>query len=832
MAEHNNNRRRHLFPTQSPNTERFTSPRRVVIERNVPARDRAAHGPTLLSQLAQIQESEHDIADAFQEAGLGGVGIQIEFCSFKDAELVAGQLADERSGITLSNVRAQNDGSILVTVWVPQGALRVFERKVRAYIAGRPPGTNVRDYRLLIDAIANVRMATFASLWTDDDSELPVDTSQSIWWEAWLPNVPERQSVLDDFRRVARGIGIGVSDREVIFPERMVVLVYGSVEQLQNPIVLSMLAEVRRARDTAEFFDGMAAFEQVPWVEDLVARLQVPDDMAPAVCLLDTGVNRGHPLLQRSLHEDKVLTADFSWGHHDSQGHGTELAGLALFGDLQAALTHAHAVSLTHHLESVKILNSDRGNEDKEFGSLTIDAVAQPEVRDAKRSRVFCMAVTSETGRDRGRPSAWSATIDRLASDWISDGETRRLFCISAGNIRDNAAWLRYPAAFTEADYGLESPGQAWNALTVGAYTDKYRIDEEDAQHYSPIASPGLLSPFSSTSAGWDKDWPWKPDVVFEGGNAARDGVEFACNLSSLALLTTNFKPADRLLTVSWATSASTALAAHLAATIMSTYPMLWPETVRALIVHSARWTPMMLGQYRVGTTATQQYTNLLRHCGYGVPSLERALWSFRDSLTLLIQESLQPFIRIEGESTIKTCDMHLHTLPWPLDILEALGETEVRLRVTLSYFIEPNPGERGFKDKYSYQSHGLRFDVRRRAETEAAFRARINRLARDAEYDGADSDQGWILRDSLRRRGSLHSDVWVGSAADLANRHQIAIYPSTGWWKTRQGLRRFDQKTRYALAVSIESPHIEQDIYAAVQAQIAVVPTVIEITN
>ncbi len=831
MAENNDNRRRHLFPIQPPNTERFTSPRRVVIERNVPARERAVHGPALLSQLAQIRETEQDIIDAFEEAELGEVGIQIEFSSFVDAELVVGQLADERRGITLSNVRAQNNGSILATVWVPQGSLVVFESKIRAYIAGRPPGTRVRDYQSLIDAIANVRMATFASLWTDDDSVLPDDMNQAVWWEAWLPNVPKRQAVLDDFRRIARGIGLQVSTREVIFPERIVVLVQGTREQLQNPIVLSMLAEIRRSRDTAEFFNGMPAVEQIPWVENLAARLEIPDDTAPAVCLLDTGVNRGHPLLQRSLHENKVLTTDFAWGQHDSQGHGTELAGLALFGDLQAALTHTQAVTLTHHLESVKILNSGNGNEDKEFGSLTIDAVAQPEVRDTQRPRVFCMAVTSATGRDRGRPSAWSATIDRLASDWINDGEMCRLFCISAGNIRDHTAWLRYPAAFTEPVYGLESPGQAWNALTIGSYTEKHRIDEEDAQHYTPVASPGLLSPFSSTSVGWDKDWPWKPDVVFEGGNAARDGVDFACNLSSLALLTTNFEPADRLLTVSWATSASTALAAHMAGTIMAIYRMLWPETVRALIVHSARWTPMMLERYRVGVTPTQQNTNLLRHCGYGVPDLEQALWSVSNSLTLLIQESLQPFIRTRGESTTKTCDMHLHDLPWPRDLLESLGETQVRLRVTLSYFIEPNPGERGLRDKYSYQSHGLRFDVRRRAETEPDFRARINRRARDGEYDGADADQGWMLGDLSRRRGSLHSDVWVGSAADLANRGQIAIYPSTGWWKTRSGLRRSNQSTRYALAVSIEAPEVEQDIYAVVEAQIVAVPTLTEIT-
>ncbi len=44
-------------------------------------------------------------------------------------------------------------------------------------------------------------------------------------------------------------------------------------------------------------------------------------------------------------------------------------------------------------------------------------------------------------------------------------------------------------------------------------------------------------------------------------------------------------------------TSAATAQAAYLAASILADYPNLWPETVRALIVHSADWTPAMRAQ-------------------------------------------------------------------------------------------------------------------------------------------------------------------------------------------------------------------------------------------
>jgi hypothetical protein len=40
---------------------------------------------------------------------------------------------------------------------------------------------------------------------------------------------------------------------------------------------------------------------------------------------------------------------------------------------------------------------------------------------------------------------------------------------------------------------------------------------------------------------------------------------------------------------------------------------------------------------------------------------------------------------------------MHLHQLPWPTEVLEDLGPTQVSMRVTLSYFIEPSPNNIGW---------------------------------------------------------------------------------------------------------------------------------------
>lgn len=79
---------------------------------------------------------------------------------------------------------------------------------------------------------------------------------------------------------------------------------------------------------------------------------------------------------------------------------------------------------------------------------------------------------------------------------------------------------------------------------------------------------------------------------------------------------------------------------------------------------------------------------------------------------------------------------MHFFEFPWPKDILEQLAEIEVSMRITLSYFIEPAPGEIGWKDKYRYASCGLRFDVNNENEDRRAFQLRINKAIEAEENE------------------------------------------------------------------------------------------------
>lgn len=821
MPEQPRDLRPHFVLSGTSDTQRYTRPRLSVTPPTLPELDRDRHGRALLEQVTALKTVADTAKKRQEDAGLDtGYGLQIQFKSLPNVELAFERLARERSGIELLNVQHHNDVTY-ANVYVPDGKLDVFEKLVQDYLTEKKDKRgHLRDNKSLINTIQEIRAATFDALWTDDTAALPQSDSERIWWEVWLPVRDDRSSVVSRFRNLAEQIGFHLSRDELQFPERTVLLMQGTMGQIkQSVLLLNSIAELRRAKETAEFFDSMTPVEQREWVEDLLARTQYPDGRAPHICILDTGVNRGHPLIQPALDSGDLHTIEPDWGSSDDHGHGTEMAGLALVGDLSEALTSKDSVALSHRLESVKLLRNDHDNEGRHYGHLTAEAVSRPEIHSPQRRRVYSMAVTAKDGRDRGRPSAWSSTIDRLACDYDNEGLNPRLLIISAGNVKDNHAWMDYPNS--NASDGVHDPGQAWNALTIGAYTEKTRITESDAGGYQPVAQAGSLSPFSTTSLTWEKSWPLKPDVVMEGGNVAKDAIG-AVTMHSLGLLTTNFRPAERLLTTSNATSAAAALCARMAAQLIARYPQLWPETTRALIVHSAEWTAKMREAFLDPNERAKDYANLIKHCGFGVPNLERAMWSVSNSLTLIAQDELQPFERESGAEP-RTRDMHLHRLPWPKDALQDLGEIEVEMRVTLSYFIEPNPGvaERGIKGRYRYESHGLRFEVKRPAETVTSFRARINQRVRDEEegsYSGGGSDTGWRLGPNLRHLGSIHSDIWVGKAADLAERGVLAIFPAMGWWKTLKKLERHNRKARYALIVSIRAPKVDIDLYNVVR--------------
>lgn len=789
-------------------------------EPNYPPRaSRKAHASYLQKQLKNAwnnaqDETKNVVATSIRD----GVYLQIE--GKEGYDLVTKSLEDARQHVRLLNVTEENKVT-KATVYVPNKKQDFFLKKINKY-AETQSGSDV------ITTIEKINKAMIESLWVGKREAMPGETR--TWCEVWLRYEMNEQpeEVVNTFWALCSDLEIEYKAKKITFPERIIILIKANLEDLKQLMLASgNLAEIRKMITPISFYTDMATWEQKEWVAELEKRLDVSKSSNTSVCLLDTGVNNAHPLLKAVLKDSDMHTVDVSRGVDDRKGHGTEMAGIATYYDLQEKLESMSVVEVYHYLESVKILNNPNDNDEDLYGAITRQAAYIAEAENPDANRTFCMAITTPESNDLGKgiPTSWSAAIDALlagTSDELSD-DKKRLMCISAGNttVEEISDSDDYLAAVRL--HSVENPGQAWNAITVGAYTDKTVIAKKEYADYSPVSNKGGVSPFTSSSIIWEKSkWPIKPEVVFEGGNLGHNPNESFLNgyseLEELDLITTckDFMTGKSLVATNM-TSPATAQAAWMLANIQHKCPQLWPETIRGLLVHSATWTDEMISTFIPTNHVTKNdYRNLIRVCGYGVPNLERAVYSAQNSVNLIIEDELQPFVKKSGGS-ITSNEMHMHDIPWPSDILKNLGEKAVKMRVTLSYYIEPGPGKIGWKDKYRYPSCGLVFDVNNPTESKEEFKRRISKAMRDEDEDKSavsNDSSRWLIGSQNRNVGSIHSDIWEGTAADLSQSNYIMVYPTTGWWKLRTNQKKYNNKVRYSLVVSIETPENTVNLY------------------
>jgi hypothetical protein len=820
---------KHIFITGNVRSEKYKRPPKPAGRPSIPFRDRVAHSQKLISQFDAIwNEKERLQQQRSAEQIATREGTYLSFISAANHDLITKSLEDLRQGIRLLNIKevevGVNQKQTRATVYVPNGKEGHFISKIRKYqqedtIKGKPKNAP------LVNSIEDVSIALLEGLWTDKLILLP--TNNAKWCEVWL-NVKtidnEEQEQIAILHHTLENIGIEFKPNYILFPERAVLLIYANRNQLVELMLRSdFLAEFRAGQEPAGFWVNESAIEQQDWVNDLLRRLELVESNIK-VCLLDSGVNNGHQLLQPLIDDANTLTVDNSWGTNDHEprsGHGTLMAGIAGYGKMEDVLISSNPVLITHNLCSVKILPppSQEQTPKELWGDVTAQGIARAEIQNPNIVLIYCMSVTSRQDAEQGRPSSWSGAMDNLT---YGDGENQRLIIISAGNIRDDEAWRNYPESNQLST--VENPAQSWNALVVGAFTEKVFVNDSQFRAYSFVANQGELSPYSSTSLVWEKKWPIKPDVVFEGGNLLKAPDNSIRTHEDLELLSTskafNIKPFDTIN----ATSASAAQASWFAAKIAYEYPDAWAETIRGLIVHSAKWGEAMFRQMNVRPGNRGDFNKLMKVFGFGVPELDRALYSHESALTFISQESIQPF-GFNDNGLPETNEIHFYNLPWPRDLLLGLGETPVKLRVTLSYFVEPGAGEIGWKDKYRYQSHGLRFDINNVGESEDDFRRRINIAAREEneEVNGNSGSNRWVIGINNRSSGSIHSDYWDGTAADLATCNHIAIFPVIGWWRERKHLGKVETKTRYSLIVSLDTPTQDVELYTTVKSMIEV---------
>jgi hypothetical protein len=818
--------------------------------------DRRGHAEKLSGELEAAQDAAREkLADVSPDIVADGFALSVESWPDDLSYKLAVQSLDTSGAKLLSVVPGTDQAPDRAVVWLPFGAVPAFFKKIEQFATETTSLGKPRNQALVAN-IAELRLGVLHDLWQEPE-QFP-DPDEVRWWEVWLarfaPPWPTRGARAGDLyftphamvgrigpgatlRAIAAERGWAMASGLLAFPENEVALVRTSAAELGAILSTSAVpSELHRARVASEIL-SVEPLDQNEFVADLAGRIKAAEPDATAVCVLDTGLMSGHPLLRASV--DRSLSALNGVRPGDDDGHGTQMAGLALFADLDRELMGSGLVPLRHRIESVKIIRhgTDTDNDPEMYGTITADATAAVEAEQPRR-RVFSMAVTVDdrAGSD-GKPTSYSASLDALAlgTDIARtdggvellgqpDPHAARLLVVSAGNICDGYHVDHLDVCDLSR---VQNPAQAWNVLTVGAYTELVTPPPNPMfAGWRTVAAAGELSPFSRTSTTFGRSWPVKPDIVLEGGNLLVDpsGTQFDEH-DDLALLTTSNGP-FRLLATANATSAATAQAARLAAVAMEQYPDLWPETARGLLVHAAEWSLAMQAHFRAVGNKKGDRFRLLRRYGWGVPTEERVLSSAASAVTLMLQDEFLPFET--GSSGLSMRAFRFHELPWPREQLRELFGATVRLRVTLSYFIEPNPSSRGWQGRYRYASHGLRFDVKRPTETLEDFRKRLSNAAareegEDAPQPETGTDDRWYIGSRLRNSGSLHADIWAGTGAQLADSGYIGITPVGGWWKDNNRKDRGSLPVRYALLVSLRTDEVATDIYTPIANQIGI---------
>ena len=795
----------------------FKAPR-MDVSTNTPPRTREEHGVRLREQLQaafQAFDFTHKPDPRLEEVdGVQGAFLEVELLRGTPIEKI------ERKGITPTATHVQPDETRTVGWFVSDAARALLDQILLDYTTG--PLTEKKKQpqrRGFVESIKAIREARFRTFYTDRDDNLPEDPTEPVWWEIWCARQAEEQL---DAMVERMGGRSAEKDRRLYFPETVIVPVLASQQAIEHILFARFaITEIRRATDTPVVFLEADRDEQLDWVDNLAQRVRWPNIDVPAVCLLDTGVNRAHHLIEPALAERDMETVKGDWGlADDTKGHGTQMSGVALYGDLMPLLESNEELILKHRLESVKILPPPGfpPTEERFYGPVTQAAIVLPEIRQAGRLRVYCMAVSNES-ESGDQTSGWSGAIDQAASgSMIGDNNERkrRLIILSTGNAPNHIERDRLQSP---DKYPIEDPGQAWNALTVGGYTDKIEIQDPGLEDYKPYSKPGDLSPHTRTSTNWSGKTPFKPDIVMEAGNrAVSPSGRDVLDAESLAVLSTGPDIGQQPLVPFRATSAAAAAAARMAARLMADHPNSWPETIRALMIHGAEWTKPMKDELANASNKSKRAA-LIRRYGYGVPTFERANASANDHLALVAQAEIQPFA-YKGK---RFKDSHFYKLPWPKDVIEAIAHETVRLKITLSYFIDPNPGYSANIDPYRYQSFGLRFDLKRRNESLKEFAKRVNASERDPgeKMENKTDTDNWFFGQNSVSAGSLHCDIWTGSAAKLLTRDMVCVHPVGGWWRNRADRDIRSQKTRYAIIVSLKTESTDIDLYTPIKTLI-----------
>lgn len=350
--------------------------------------DRRQHARSLLAAIGQIERIDDASATYLEFIGRPGENLKNDSLNASGLTLLRVTDGDKDAGIPpRATVMALHNAKGISNL---EGKIADFESKdgnPNKHGVTRPTNAD------FVQSIGEITSAGLRELWRHPGKSFP-ETLDECDWEIWLdPNDS------DSFIERASDYGLVIHEDRLTFPDDIVILATSTSQQLSEAINhIGVVRAIAQPGVPMDFVDTMEPEEQADWVNELADRSQYlpPNNGKQSyITLMDTGISRANPLIQPALARGDRHTAIVGWDLSDTHGHGTAMAGLSLYGDLQPVLSSAGPVEIKHRLESAKVIPDAGRNPHHLLGAITEMAINAVE-HDPERMRTFALANTTD----------------------------------------------------------------------------------------------------------------------------------------------------------------------------------------------------------------------------------------------------------------------------------------------------------------------------------------------------------------------------------------------------------------------------------------------------
>ncbi|GAB2780690.1 hypothetical protein GCM10027275_25320 [Rhabdobacter roseus] len=366
----------------------------------------------------------------------------------------------------------------------------------------------------------------------------------------------------------------------------------------------------------------------------------LPPDNAPIIGVIDTGISDQTPLADLIINSQENDPYDLTGTNSrvdnwdKTWGHGTGVAGIAAFGEKLYPAARG-AIQADAWLLSIKVLD-DRVSRvsDRAIRKAIMRAYHELGVR------IFTLTISERIKNDNETVSALAYMLDVLACECDLD----ILICIASGNMRreiidlNTNTCLPYPNHFIHADNNIHVPAESMNNLTVGATANNLNPTLQVAGLANDVSFPAVFTTkchvdfdTSGLTQNQRNKQFGKPDILYYGGDHERNGEKQVTGISVLTPKIGQYWMKET------GTSYATPFVANLAARILSAYPKLSMQTVKALIINSASLPRLD------NTFAALPKSLLNRVLGKGTPDASKCLSSTDHQVTIILEDSIVP---------------------------------------------------------------------------------------------------------------------------------------------------------------------------------------------